>query len=480
MRWHVVFRYSGVALLFSAALLFVSAGLAAAGGRGDFFPLLYSGVLATLFGVFPLVFVPAPREISNAEGLVTVSMAWLLSCLVGALPFVLWGGEFTFANACFESVSGYTTTGSSILTDVEAVPRALLFWRSSTHFLGGVGIIVFVLAVLPAQGFSGWVLYRTSTSAEVRARIRYRTRKAVQVILTVYVGLTALQTVLLMLFGMSFFDAVAHAFATIATGGFSTRNLSVAAWDSVAIEAVCILFMLVSGVHFGLLFGAARGRWRDLWHSSAVRFYAGSLAAVTVVAAFVLHGTGTVPWAEALRHAAFQVVSVGTSTGFATADSSIWPPLAQMGLLYLTLQCACMGSTSGGIKVERMVVFVKAVGRTLVRFRHPAAVVRVRVDGAAVEEDVVEAGVLYVALYVVVVFAASLVLVALDMDPLSAFSACAAAMGNVGPGLGTVGSLENFAHVPEAGKWLLSFVMLLGRLEIYGLLVLVLPRTWQE
>ncbi len=480
MRWHVVFRYAGVTLLFSAAFLFLAAGLAAAGSGGDCFPLLYSGVLATLFGVFPLVFVPAPKEISNAEGLVTVAMAWLLSCLAGALPFVLWGGEFSFANAVFESVSGYTTTGSSILTDVEAVPPALLFWRSATHFLGGVGIIVFVLAVLPAQGFPGWVLYRTSTSAEVRARIRYRTRKAVQIILTVYVGLTVLQTGLLVLFGMSFLDAVTHAFATIATGGFSTRNLSVAAWDSVAIEAVCILFMFLSGMHFGLLFSAAHGRWRELWRSSAVRFYTGSLAAAAAVCAIALHGAGAPGWAQAARQAAFQVVSVGTTTGFATADSSVWPPLAQMALLFLTLQGACMGSTSGGIKVERIVVFAKAVGRTLIRFRHPAAVVRVRVDGAAVAEDVVEAGVLFVALYVVTVFAASLALVAMDMDPLSAFSACASAMGNVGPGLGTVGSLENFAHVPEAGKWLLSFVMLLGRLEIFGLLVLVLPRTWQE
>lgn len=473
MRWHVVFRYAGVAMLLNAAFLIVSGALALGGSGEDAFPLLYSGALAALFGGFPLIFVPPPQEISNGEGLVTVTTAWLLSCLVGALPYVLWGGEFTWSNAWFESVSGYTTTGASILADVEGLPPALLFWRAATHWIGGIGIIVFVLAVLPAQGFSAWVLYRTATPAEVREKLRYRTRKAVQVLLTVYVGLTALQIVLLVAFGMGLLDAVAHAFATIATGGFSTRNASVAAFDSLAIEIVCIVFMVLSGLHFGLLFGAVAGRWRDLWRSAATRLYVASLAAGTAVAAVALGAVGS------LREAAFQVVSVGTSTGLATADSSVWPPLAQLALLYLTFQCACMGSTSGGIKVDRLVLFGSSLARTVKRLRHPAAVVRVRMDGRAVDDDAVEAAVLYIVLYVVIVFAGSLLLVPMGMDPLSAFSGCAAAMGNVGPGLGTVGSLENFGHVPDAGKWILTALMLLGRLEVYGLVALLLPRAWR-
>lgn len=478
MRWHVVFRNVGAVLLLNAAFLFIAAAVSLGDNGEELFPLFYSGILAALFGVFPLILVPHPDDISNAEGLVTVPVAWLLSCLVGALPYLLWGGEFTLTNAWFESVSGYTTTGSSILTNVEAIPRALLFWRASTHWIGGVGIIVFVLAVLPTQGFSAWVLYRTEASPQLRERVRYRTRKAVQVIVTVYVGLTALQTVLLMFCGLDLFDAITHAFATIATGGFSTRGSSIASFHSVPVELVCIVFMIVSGMHFGLLYGALSGRWRDLFRSSALRLYLVSIAVGTAVAATTLHGPGT-GWPHALRIAGFQVVSVATTTGFATADSSIWPPLAQLALLFLTLQCACMGSTCGGIKTDRMVLCGRAVARAIFRLRHPAAVVRVRMDGRPVEEDVVEAGVLYVVFYVGVVFAASLPLVALGMDPLSAFSGCAGTMGNVGPGLGTVGSLANFAHVPEVGKWILSLTMLLGRLEIYGLLALLTPRAWQ-
>jgi trk system potassium uptake protein TrkH len=478
MRWHVVFRNVGAVLLLNAAFLLIAAAVALGGSREDLFPLFYSGLLAALFGVFPLIFVPHPEDISNAEGLVTVPVAWILSCLVGSLPYLLWGGEFTPTNAWFESVSGYTTTGSSILTDVEAVPPALLFWRAATHWIGGVGIIVFVLAILPGQGFSAWILYRMETSAGLRERVRYRARKAVQVIVTVYVGLTVLQAALLYLLGLNLLDAVAHAFATIATGGFSTRNASVAAFDSVAVEAVCIFFMVVSGLHFAVLFGVLVGRGKELWRSSAHRFYLASLAVGIAVAAVCLHGAGADGWPQALRVAAFQVVSVGTSTGFATADSSVWPALAQMALLFLTLQCACMGSTSGGIKADRIALFGRAVARALFQLRHPRAVVRVRMDGRAVQDDVVEAGVLYVVLYLAVVFAASLVLVGLGMDPLSSFSGCAATMGNVGPGLGTLGSLENFAHVPEAGKWVLSLTMLLGRLEIYGLLAMLAPRRW--
>jgi trk system potassium uptake protein TrkH len=479
MRIDVVLRYVGVVLLLNSAFLVASAILAAAHGGAGFFPLLYSSIIALLFGVFPLIFVPAPTDITNMEGLVIVVASWVLSCLVGAIPYLLWGGEFTFTNAWFESVSGYTTTGSTILTDIEALSPGILFWRSATHWIGGIGIIVFVIAILPYLDFGESVLYRTETSYQMRERLRYRTKRAVQILVTVYVGLTVLQTTLLALTGMSLFDAVTHSFGTIATGGFSTRNASIAHYNNVRIEEVTILFMILAGMHFGLLFGILAGRWREFFKSSAVRFYVAALVAGVIMTTASLHGATYSGWRESLRFGAFQVVSVGTSTGFANADSSIWPALPQMLLLYFTLQCACAGSTSGGIKVDRIVLFLKSVGRSLLRLRYPSAVIPVRMDGEAVKEEVVGAGALYIVLYLAVVFTAGLLLAALGMDALSAFSGSAAAMGNVGPGLGTLGSMANYHHVPLAGKWILSATMLLGRLEIYGLLVFLLPRAWR-
>jgi len=480
MRLHVVLRYVGIVLLFNAAFLLIAAMLSAAGSDTAFFPLAYSAVVAGLFGIFPLVFVPAAQDITNEEGIVIVVGSWLLSCVVGMLPYLLWGGEFSLANAWFESVSGYTTTGSSILTNIEGLPRGLLFWRSATHWIGGVGIIVFVIAILPYIGIAEAVLYRSEISQQTREKLRFRTRRAVQILVTVYVGLTLAESLLLVVFGMTPFDAVNHAFATIATGGFSTKNASLAHYDSVGIESVVLVFMVVSGMHFGLLFVALTGRWRELWRSAAVRYYLAALAVGSLVTAVSVHGNAFSGWGASLRYATFQVASVGTSTGFANADSSIWPAFAQLVLVFFTLQCACVGSTSGGIKVDRVVLFAKAVGRMVKKLRYPSAVLPVRMDGSVVSEEIVEGSVVYLALYLVVVFVSALLLTALGVDALSAFSGAAAAMGNVGPGLGQVGSLENYAAIPAAGKWVLTGTMLLGRLEIYGLLVFFMPRLWSR
>jgi trk system potassium uptake protein TrkH len=277
---------------------------------------------------------------------------------------------------------------------------------------------------------------------------------------------------------MNLFDAVVHAFATIATGGFSSRNLSVAAYRSPVIETVIIVFMVLSGMHFGLLFASLTGDRKRLWRSAVHRYYLGAMVAGTALVTILVHdGAGS--WLHAFRVSAFQVVSVGTSTGFASADSSVWPPLAQILLMLFALQCACAGSTSGGIKADRVVLFFKGIWRELRRLQHQRAVIPVRMDGKAVEGDVVAAAVLYIGLYVLVVATGGVLLTALGMDPLSAFSGAVATTGNVGPGLGSVGSLENFAHAPEMGKWVLTGTMLLGRLEIYGLLMLVSPRVWR-
>ncbi len=479
MRPHIVLRYVGFVLLFNALFMLVSSMLSAFYSDSGFFPLLYGGIISALFGVFPMIFVPPTTTITNKEGLFIVVVSWLLSCLAGLMPYVLWGGEFTLANAWFESVSGYTTTGSTILTNVEAVPRGLLFWRAATHWIGGSGIIIFVLSVLPSMGRAGMILYRTEMSPVAMDNFKYRTRKALQVLLVVYVGLTALETVSLLICGMNLFDAVTHAFATIATGGFSTKNLSIAYYHSVSIEIVTMIFMVLSGVHFALIFVAISGGSADLFRSTVVRYYVGALLIGTLIATINIHGNPYESWSDALRYASFQIISLGTSTGFATADSSLWPPLAMLLLIFFTLQCACAGSTSGGIKVDRIVFFWKAIGKRIKSVQHPRAVITPKIDHVPISDDVLEMNLLYIVLYLAVVFISSILLSSLGVDGLTAFSGSAATMGNVGPGFGLVGSMSNFSEIPGAGKFILTADMLLGRLEIFGLIIFFISKPWK-
>jgi len=480
MRLSAVLWYAAVTLLLNAGFLLLSGLVSVLYADRALFPLLYSALIAALFGFFILVFLPRSIDITPKEGLAIVVSSWLVSCMVGVLPYVLWGGEFTVTNAWFESVSGYTTTGSSILNEIEALPRGLLFWRSATHFIGGIGIIVFALAVLPALQVSGLILYNAESSEWSPRDFHHSARRSVEVLFKIYVSLTVLEASMLLVCGMDLFDAITTSFGTIATGGFSPRQASIAAYNSVAVEITVIVFMFLAGIHFGLLFLAVRGNVKGILTSSPVRYYGAALVVgCVVVAASVCGGNPENPF-DWIRHAVFQVVSIGTSTGFATADSSSWPALARLILIFLTFLCACAGSTSGGIKVDRMVVFLKAVVRRLRELHHPKAVIPIRMSGATVEENVALASVAYIALYVCIVFLSACVLAGTGVDALSAFTGSAATMGNVGPGLGSVGSTSTFAHIPTVGKWVLSFTMLLGRLEIYGVLIFLTPGMWRR
>lgn len=427
-------------------------------------------------GVFPLVFVPSGIAISSREGYTVVVFSWLLSCLIGVLPYLMWGGEFSFSKAWFESVSGYSTTGSTILNDVEALPYGLLFWRAATHWMGGIGIIAFVLVILPSMGKAKVTLYKIEVSPLAQQDFNFRTRKVLHIILTIYLGLTLLEAVLLVVAGMGPFDAVCHAFATIATGGFSTRNMSIAAYNSVFIEGIIIFFMVVSGIHFGLLFELVTGKVKRVMHSVVVRYYLLAMLLGVVLVAWNIHGKVYAHWSDAFRYAAFQVASVGTTTGFANADSSVWPPFAIMLLTFFTIQCACAGSTSGGMKVDRVVVLYRTIKRSIRKLQHPNAIIGVKLRQRSLPEEVINQVILFIAFYVTVLFVTALLLTAMDVDLLTAFSASAATMGNVGPGFGEVSSLGNFSTIPTAGLWLLSVNMLLGRLEIFGLLLLFMKR----
>lgn len=481
MRSRIIFRYVGIILLLNAAFLFISAIISLADGDSSFFPLLFSGLIAVMFGLFPLVFVPPTEEIQVKEGLIIVVASWIISCLVGMLPYIIWGGEFSLSNAFFESVSGYTTTGASILNEIESLPKGLLFWRASTHWMGGVGIIIFVLSVLPSMGIATTRLYRAEMSRQAFRQFNMRAKEAIRILLYVYLGITVVETIALLLCGLSLFDAVAHTFATVATGGFSTKNLSVAAFHSLPVEIVIMVFMILSGMNFALIFSVIIGEIANIKQSDVLKYYLFSnLLAIALVTLDTLFNNTYPTWTDALRYSSFQILSVGTSTGFANANSAVWPAFSSLVLIFFTLQCACAGSTSGGIKVDRVLIMFKAVTRKIKQTLYPNAVFHIYVDGSKLEESKIENTMIYIAMYILIVFFSSMLLTLMNVDALTAFSGAAACMGNVGPGLGKVGSMSNYSGIPDLGKWILSLDMLLGRLEIYGLIIFFLPKTWEK
>lgn len=479
MRVEIVLRYIGLVLIFNAVFLFISFLLALYLSEPTDIPLLYSTLIALIFGLLPIIYVQQTSYISILEGISIVVFGWITTCLVGALPYILWGGEFSLINAWFESVSGFTTTGSTILTDIEMLPKSLIFWRSSTHWIGGIGIILFTLLILPKSSTSKLTLLNTEMSKLAKADFKYRAKEILRILLYVYLGLTLLETVFLMIAGMSFFDAINHSFATIATGGFSTKNLSVAYFNSVPIEIIIMIFMVLSGLHFGLIFNTILGKSNNIFRSSVIRAFLIFLIVGITLVSLKLYYNGTYTWWTSVRYAAFQVISVGTTTGFATADSVGWPGFAQLILIYFTIQCAMAGSTSGGLKFDRVWIFFKAIVKHVKMIQHPRAVILLKVGGKAIDEDIEKDTMVFIIFYLFIIFVTTLLLSFLNVDIMTAFSSSVTTIGNVGPGFGQVGSMGNFSELPDLGKFLLSINMLLGRLEIFGIFSLFFIKSWR-
>lgn len=479
MRLQIVLRYIGLVLLLCAGLMFVSFLISVYNSDSAQIPLLISCILTTLIGIFPMVFVPPSSQISHKEGYVIVVASWILVCFFGMLPYAFWGGEFNMINSWFESVAGFTTTGSTILNDIEVLPNGLLFWRSTTHWLGGIGIVLFVLVIVPALGKARMSLSRLEMSPLAKTNFHYKTNKTLRIVILVYFGLTLTQTVLLYAFGMSLFDAVTHTFGTVATGGFSPKNASIGHYNSVAIEIIIIVFMFLAGMHFGVLYTIFTFKNIKWYKSSIVRVYTILMVLGTLFVALNTWGKNYDTFPEALRYAAFQVVSIGTTTGYGTTDTTLWPPFSIMVLIYFTFQCACAGSTAGGIKVDRLVIFFQSLKRQVIKLQHPNAVIPVRIDGNPIDDETVDSVLLFIVLYILILFLVGLAISAMGVDITTAFSASAATISTVGPGFGDVGSVSNYSSIPDLGKFLLTINMLLGRLEIFGLMLLFFMKSWR-
>lgn len=473
-------RILGAMLLCLAAALLVPLPCSLYYSDGAAPALLLGALASAAAGGLLVGFCRSKRELSVRDGFAVVTFGWTLFALFSALPFVLSGAIPSLVDAFFESMSGFTTTGSTILTDIEALPESLLLWRSMTQWLGGMGIIVLSLAILPMLGVGGMQLFKAEVPGPTTDRLKPRIQDTAKLLWGVYVLLTLAETILLMAGGMSFFDAVNHAFTTMATGGFSTRNASIAAFDSAYIDGVITLFMFLAGVNFSLHYLALRGRIVDYLRNEEFRFYLTlTLGATTLIT--LLNMPTTYPsFFENLRYSAFQVVSIMTTTGFGTADYELWPVLCQYLLVFSMFIGGCAGSTGGGMKVARILLLFKHAQVQVYRLIHPRAIRLVKLGDRPVDKDVMQAILGFFALYMGVFVGASFVMAGLGMDLTSAGAAVIATLSNIGPGLGSVGPVDNFAHVPQAGKLVLSLCMLLGRLELYTVLVLVFPSFWRK
>lgn len=481
MRVDVVLRYVGVVMLFLAFFMLVSAGISYLSGMdSSFYPLLLSSLLTALLGAFPLIFVGKCDQITNKEGFCIVVGAWLVACVVSMFPYLIWGGEFSLVNAWFESVSGLTTTGSTILTDVEALPRGLLFWRMVSTWIGGMGVVMFALVVLPSIGRSRMMLSNVELSTMAKDNYRYRSQIVVRILLVVYIGLTALSTLLLKLAGMNWFDALCHAMSACATSGFSTKNASVAYFNSPAIDTILIFTMITAGIHFGLIYATVTGKRNNIFRSEVTRWYLGMLLAGGVLIAISLYAADLYPtFTASFRHAMFQFASLVSTTGFATADTNTWTPFAIILLIFGSLVCACAGSTAGGIKVNRLVLSGKMLRARLQQQQHPNAVIRIRLDGMIQENEVMYSVMVFIVTYLMLVLAGTIFGTLLGVDLTTSFTGSVASMGNVGPGFGEVGSMDNFSALPAGFKISNTMLMLLGRLEIFGLIQIFFIKWWK-
>ena len=368
---------------------------------------------------------------------VTVVLAWVLSFIFGMMPYVIWGGEFTLVNAWFESVSGYTTTGATILSDIEALPKSLLFWRSSTHYIGGLGVVVFLLLVIPEASPYRLRLSNMELSTLSKDGYNYKSTKVIWISISVYLALTLTSFLAFWAAGMPFFDAINHAFSIAATGGFSTRNLSIAAFDSVLIDIVTIVFMTVAAIHFGLLYAVFITRSFKPLRTTVIRYYLFAIVVVTLIVSLsLIFDGGYTSWGRSVLDSAFTVVSYMSTTGFANCDNSSWPWLAAVALIFVSIHCGCSGSTTGGIKIDRLLISWKAISTEIRRRLHPLSVSQVKMGNHFLADSTVSTVILFIVLYVFVIFSSIVLLVIFGTDASDAVTGVVASVGNVGPGIG--------------------------------------------
>lgn len=480
INFRIIAKVVGVLLIITGLLMFTGIPFSFYYDSGDAKPLFLSGLVTVAFGAFLQLLKPKSDTVHKREGYLIVGLGWVSMVLFGMLPFMFSGVIPEVTGAFFETMSGMTTTGASVLEDIESVPNGILFWRSMTQWIGGMGIIVLTVALFPLLGIGGIELFVAEAPGPTSDKIHPRIRETARRLWFIYVALTILLAFLLLLGGMEPFDSVNHALTTMATGGFSTRNASMAAFDSPFIQYTVVLFMFIAGTNYTVLYFGIKGQLKKVWGSDEFRLY---LTLVLLLIIFltisVQHATGG-EWEKSFRDVAFQVVSIITTTGFVSADYTQWTSWITMLFFVLLFTGACAGSTSGGIKLVRHLVFLKNSLLEFKRILHPRGMIRIKINKQIVAPRILTHILVFLLVYLILFVAGSLTVTFLGMDFLSACSAVATSLGNVGPGIGTVGPVNNFAAVPSSAKWVLSILMLMGRLELFTILVVFTPYFWKS
>ncbi len=447
-----------------------------------------SSFLITILTGFVLSFIvlksfPIKKEdyekVNAKDGLAIVGLSWIFLSLFGAMPLFLTGVVPTYTDAFFETVSGFTTTGATVIQNIESLPKGILFWRSLTHWLGGMGIIVLCLALLPALGQNAYRLYKAESPGITVERIEPgNIKETAKILWGVYFFLSFLETILLMAGGMPLFDALCHTFGTMATGGFSTKSASIAAYGPY-IQWVIIIFMFLAGANFMLHYQALRGKLNAYFKNEEFRYYFMLIFFMIIIVAVVLYKQGGIT--DPIRTAAFQVVSITTTTGYVTADFDLWPNAVRFGLVCLMFIGGCGGSTGGGMKVVRIFLSIKVGLRAIVQMVYPNAILPIKFNSTKCNDRLVVSVLSYFVIFIFLFFfGAILMTITEKCDIVTAITASIATLSNIGPGLGKVGAVQNYAWISIPGKWILTFLMLAGRLELYSILVLLVPSTWKK
>ena len=483
MNIKLIFRFLGFINLFIAVAMLLPVPFSLYYGDGDEKALLISASINIAIGAILLLVTRKPKkELRAREGFLTVTLGWLVFAAFGALPFVISGSIPSYTDAFFETMSGFTTTGATILTDVEALPHGIMFWRSLTHWFGGMGIILLSIAILPFLGTGGMHLFRAEVPGPVADKVHPRVGETAKILWGVYVLITAIETVLLLFGGMDLFDSLCHSFGTLATGGYSTKNASVAYYNSAYIDYVITIFMILAGTNFALHYGVLRGDIKGLYKNAEWRFFIILiLGASLIIGIDVFLNNYSHNIADTLRYTLFQVTSIMTTTGFATADYEQWSLTSQLILFGLMFVGGCAGSTGGGLKVMRIYLLLKFAQTELARLIHPKAVIPIRIGNTVVDRKIMM-NILGFFLFAVLLAAFGTLAISLfpGVDLPTAFGAIAATLNNIGPGLSQVGPTDNYAFFHPVAKWILSGFMLLGRLEIFTVLILLMPSFWKK
>ncbi|MDD7886609.1 TrkH family potassium uptake protein [Flavivirga sp. 57AJ16] len=494
LNYKIIFHFLGLLLLFNGGFMLLSALVSLLYKDGVTFQLFLSGIFTLIAGLSLMVFTRHhEKEMNKREGYIVVSFGWIIMALSGTLPYVLTESIPNFTNAFFETMSGYTTTGASILNDIEAVPKGVLFWRSLTHWIGGMGIIVLAIAILPLLGIGGMQLFAAEAPGPSADKLHPRITDTAKRLWLIYFGYTAAETLLLSVAGMSFFDAINHSLCTLSTGGFSTKNASIAYWNGEPIiQYIIILFMFLAGTNFVLSYFAFKGKVQKIINDEEFKLYFKFIIIFTIIAAVIIYFRADISassivhpmvWGEAesaFRHSLFQVLAIVTTTGFVTADYTMWTPFLVVFFFGLMFLGGSAGSTSGGVKVVRHLILIKNGFLEFKRTLHPNAIIPVRYNKRAISGDIVFNILGFFILYMLSFIIGALGFSMFEIDFKSSIGLAASSLGNVGPALGDFGPVNNYSALPLLAQWWASFLMLIGRLELFTVLILITPFFWRN